>query len=599
MSNNVKKRENGPVLHGDGATAHQEEEPATIVSRRSIQVGLVAFTALYTPLFSGAIFGWGPMQLLLEKDGAFESQCQGDELPCDGQSVKLVQVQLLATVMAVFSPLVGVFTDRYGALALMYLLAAVGSLGISISVVASATEIDPLHFIGFALCGLMFVCTNIMIVQTGLVLPGKAQRRAISTLNALLDAGTVTYLALYEIGEATDADFVQIMGGYLCLALFCFGGAIFFWRALVRMIEATVEEQAEEKKDFAEPAEKEQVNRLSKEQSPTKEDTEPTEMSRGEECITCMNQRNGSVGEGRIDGSTNVEDSSNVDSKDQEKTLKQQSTQPDSCHTNKESNFGGDDYQLIAERDPWDQLKSQQFVLMLVFFSVHLARNNYTMATARDFLAGLGDDEEGNKYISLFTGLSAMSLVGVPFIDLLIGKYGFPAALQAVNVLGIIHGIIQVASKNLDVHVVGFVVFSFYRCFTFSTSFSFLPTFLSGATIGRGCGIMSFVSALFSLVNIGLAHWAIHELDGDFFVPNLLFLLLIVPTMYVTWIIKKCVKREGDAAKLLDKSSASRHSRHSLSIVLSQSCTFLIEPDDIGGGTYFREASLRKLEIDC
>lgn len=301
-------------------------------------------------------------------------------------------------------------------------------------------------------------------------------------------------------------------------------------------------------------------------------------MSRGEESFACVKK---------------------TGSKDEEKTLKQQPTELESCQNYKECDFEGDGYQPIAERDPWDQLKSQQYVLMLSFFSVHLARNNYIMATARDFLAALGDDEEGNKYLSLFTGSSAMSLVGVPFIDIVIGKYGFPAALQAVNVLGSIHGIIQVASKNLDVQAVGFVVFSFYWCFTFSTSFSFLPTFLSGTTIGRGCWVISFVSAMFSLFSIGLADWSIQGLDGDFFIPNLLFLLLMVPTIYVAWIIKKCVKREEDAAKLLDPSSAD-NSRHFLSIVLSQSCRLLIEPDDdVQGSAYFRVESSRKLEMDC
>ena len=95
------------------------------------------------------------------------------------------------------------------------------------------------------------------------------------------------------------------------------------------------------------------------------------------------------------------------------------------------------------------------------------------------------------------------------------------------------------------------------------------------------------MSAAFSLVNIGLAEWAIHGLNRDFFIPNLLFLLLIAPTMYVTYMIGKCVKREEDAARLVDPSVLDQFS-HS-SFTLSKSCILLFEPDEAQASS--REAS--------
>jgi hypothetical protein len=137
------------------------------------------------------------------------------------------------------------------------------------------------------------------------------------------------------------------------------------------------------------------------------------------------------------------------------------------------------------------------------------------LTTAQDSLASLGDEEEGNKYLTIFTILSVSSIVGLPFIDNILGKYGYHMGFQSINMLALLHGIIRLSSDNLNVQILGFVVFSFYRCFIFATVFSFLPIFLGGAAIGRGACMLNFWSALFSLVNIGLATWLVHELEAS------------------------------------------------------------------------------------
>jgi hypothetical protein len=48
------------------------------LSRRHQKMGLLVFSLLYIPLFAGAFFGFGPMQIMLEESGAYASLCVDD-----------------------------------------------------------------------------------------------------------------------------------------------------------------------------------------------------------------------------------------------------------------------------------------------------------------------------------------------------------------------------------------------------------------------------------------------------------------------------------------------------------------------------------------
>jgi hypothetical protein len=131
------------------------------------QIGLVVFTALYTTFFAGAFFGWGPMQLMLEEDGAFTFKCADDEeLPCDAQTLSLLNVQLIALLTPLGAPILGYISDCYGALRLMQILATAGCLAIALIMLASATNVDQFYYPAYSLTGITFVSTSIIIVQT-------------------------------------------------------------------------------------------------------------------------------------------------------------------------------------------------------------------------------------------------------------------------------------------------------------------------------------------------------------------------------------------------------------------------------------------------
>ncbi|KAL3897721.1 MAG: hypothetical protein SGARI_006854 [Bacillariaceae sp.] len=134
--------------------------------------------------------------------------------------------------------------------------------------------------------------------------------------------------------------------------------------------------------------------------------------------------------------------------------------------------------------------------------------------------------------------MTPVSLMALPFEDLAIHKFGFAWALQGVNFLGMVHGIIKVSSTNLNVQILG--------C---------LASFTSADATGRAVGILYVVSGVASFVNIGLANLAVEKMNGDFFIPNLLFLVLTVPMIYVTSILGNALKRDDEGRKSAEAQS--------------------------------------------
>jgi len=196
----------------------------------------------------------------------------------------------------------------------------------------------------------------------------------------------------------------------------------------------------------------------------------------------------------------------------------------------------------IAELSPFRQLRCRAFLLHAVFFGIAAARSTFVLSTVKEFLAHLGDDQ---GYLRIFTLLQPASIVGLPFLNWVIRARGYSSALMLIVVLGAFQGIIQLASTNLNVQVVGFVLFSFYRCFVFATCFGLLPTYLNTSAVGRGAGLLTLSQGVVCAFNAPLAAWAINGLGGDFFWPNLVYTLMYVPCVIMVWCLGRDLERNA------------------------------------------------------
>jgi MFS family permease len=431
--------------------------------------------------YTGAFYGYGPFQLMLEETGAFSSRCTpGEQLPCPSQTAMLLNVQFISMLTMIFTPFMGAGIDKYGPALMFDVAFVIGGLGLVLLILSTSLHIDPLLFPSFICLGFMSCLTGLYTVQTGqLFKEGRDRNRVISILNALLDSGAVTYLLLWYVETNTIMTLPTISAVYLAFYILVVGTSVICWTRIGK-----------------------NTQRLST-----------------EEMDTAVHER-----------TAEIEHQESIDD-DEEPTSTNQ-------------------YILIANRPQRQQLLSSQYITLCILFAFHQARNTFILTTTRDFLKYLGDDEYGNKYLSIFTLLTPVSVLGLPFVDVILHKFGYAAGLHACNMLGICQGIVQVSSTNLSVQILGFVFYSFYRCFLFSVTFSALAAFLRGDVLGKGCGIFILSGGLLGLAfNIPLANVAMNSLGGNFFIPNLVYLLGCLPCTFLCYQVGRGFAKEATKKK--------------------------------------------------
>lgn len=275
-----------------------------------------------------------------ESNGAFSYKCSDEEVMngviCEQQMNSLLRIPLISGMVSILSPVLGHVADRYGSEILMHGLGMFGIAGISLVMVASATGTDWILFVAFTFLYLMFYSGSIMITKTGLLFDGHSRRRVISVLNSLLDAGSMTYLILLMILQGVGATVVQVMGGYLGVAVLCFGTSSYLWVKMCKSLESSLEGE--------------------RSRSSIAESESRVQDTDGEnECIDTVDHEMQTV-----DGCT--------------------------CQCCPNSN-----YKLVRRRNgAKEQLQSELYILLLTFFVFNESRSSFVLATARDYLAHLG-----------------------------------------------------------------------------------------------------------------------------------------------------------------------------------------------------------------
>lgn len=529
--------------------------------------------------FAGSFYGWGPMQLLLEDNGNFGTECtadpdsaaQNNNVVCPEQTAALLNCRFVSQLTVLTGPLLGYISDRYGGSTLTCCMgiSIVSGLALLLAAVKfPGTVWDSILYLAFLLMGLGATSGGLLTVETGLLFrdhgttTSKTQSRVISLLNALFDAGAMTYLGLWGLEKVTttrnnttssNANLMSILGVYLGIAVVVLASYAWFFRQVMRNEERHDTHQSNRRS-------------ISTIEQNTEKVLKENGMDRTDCTLPCRRSSSDimpreNVESDGIDAQEPNSDLTHLQGRQKISRLSSPSEDVKEEQTNDEKDSDGDlvsvgsahpptngsvdaTYVPISQRKVAEQLKSQAYVLLCVLFSFHMVSNVWTLTTARDFLKHLGDDEYGNRYLSIFTLMTPVSLVALPFEDVAIHKYGFAWALQGVNFLGILHGIVKVASTDLNVQIVGFVIFSFFRCFLFAVTFSCLATFTSSHATGRAVGIMYVVSGAASFVNIGFANLAVERMDGDFFVPNMVFVVLTFPMIYIVNMIGKALDRD-------------------------------------------------------
>lgn len=237
----------------DEEKGSQEQRPSAgnEAAVGSAEVCLLCASFLGIFLFSGIIFGWGPMQLLLEADGVYSGVC-GDAPGCDAQSSRLLFLYTLGSTSAVIASLpAGFLVDCLGPLICSVLSGSICCGGLLLLGLGSPEGGDmptlDLLAAGSILVGSGGGLLFINSMPLAFILPSRMIPFAMATTNALFDGSSVIFLGLYQVYARAKLSRAQIFVGYAILCFVVHLCIALAWRGspLARLRSAKAAEKAD------------------------------------------------------------------------------------------------------------------------------------------------------------------------------------------------------------------------------------------------------------------------------------------------------------------------------------------------------------------
>jgi len=232
--------------------------------------------------------------------------------------------------------------------------------------------------------------SHILFVHTGPTFDKpETTQKIISTLNTLFDAGALTYLVLHQMAQWIDSKSGWILVGYLGFAVVTFGGAVLSWWYVLQ------------KKKNKEGTKLYGVDNVESCEVPSVESINKQ--------VDDM-ERAGGFPAGRL-----------------ETPLFSTSTTIAGTKESPSNNSEEEDLP-ISEFLPIHQLQKRMFILHTIFFGVATARRTYVLATAKDFLAYLGDED--HVHLNIFILIQPVSILGLPIMYWIINNKGYHVTMQ-------------------------------------------------------------------------------------------------------------------------------------------------------------------------
>ena len=194
--------------------------------------------------------------------------------------------------------------------------------------------------------------------------------------------------------------------------------------------------------------------------------------------------------------------------------------------------------QDVKEKDLMDLMRTREYALLLVWFSVQLIALQYYIAAIGFQLERIGDDD--GRYTSVFTIVYAASALISPFLGKIADAAGLGCAQAMATILSSASFFIlsMEASISLDWHVVGMICYGIGRLMVFGMFFTNVGKRFGYTHFGTLAGSGLLVSAIVSLLQYPLLTMAA---GGRERVVNISSgsLLLIQGLPYSYWLFRR------------------------------------------------------------
>ena len=432
----------------------------------SLRVATNAAALLSCIFFSGIIFGWAPLKLILIREHQFSELCaddfdsNGDKL-CVQQLDKFNYIFTLAQFMLSFASLpIGFFLD-HSYKTVHYAVAAVLQIsGLLIFGTSDSHENGHDLFVtGYTLMSLGGCMTMLGAFPASFLLP-KYQAGILAAISCLFDFSSIIFTIFNRLNLYNSTIFSR-QNMFIALAgfgVFVYGTLISCWLFLERRDWTTVvdEESKERQEDL---------------------------------------NKNGAS----EDANDDEKDGRNANAK----------------HTDYIRRLGIHDWSLQR------QLCTYEYLLVVLFAAVQMLRCNFYIETVNELLLTYGDTQA--YYANIFSFVLPCGIVFIPIIDATVRQLGVVGTLNVTNILGIVFGTVLLV-PSLNLQTINFAVFACFRAFLYATLNTFIAFSFGVRTMGRVIGCTFTTAAVVTLLQYPAATFAENEEHTDFTTINLIML---------------------------------------------------------------------------
>lgn len=485
---------------------------------------VVVLMAIANLLFSGIMFGWAPLQVLLEEDGVYRNLCQGQEAPCAAQTNRLVLIYTLALVFSNFaSVLNGFLVDLFGPMWSILLAGVLTSSGLVLLGLSEEGSMNAFD-VGYTLVGSGGYLLQLCCFPAVFLLPPCHRGLVMSVLTCLFNASPCVFLVMYRLYTA-GLSRKMLMCGYAALCMALHLAVVAAWASgPIHKLHMTQQEEAEGATGGAtsqdlqlEPEEEDRERGCT--QQPQASDRDPHTETEPEGLSTFhihvdVNQEK----KGENVAYVSIEETSTVDSS--------------------EKGVGKSEVAVrlrLHGKSLMEQLRTFEFFFTMVHFCLQGVRCNTHLGLSKQLLEDYGDAQKGYFYTQLFALLLPVSALFAPFIGFML-KQGYSTSFLAIAFLGICWNVAALV-PILPMQVLNFCAFALFRSFFFSAHFSYLTHTFGSRTSGS---IQGLIKLAYVLLNFSIWPCKVlaERLFGGVGVVYWVVLLSAVPALAVVLQLK-------------------------------------------------------------
>lgn len=210
---------------------------------------------------------------------------------------------------------------------------------------------------------------------------------------------------------------------------------------------------------------------------------------------------------------------------------------------------------LMRQRPLREQLRSFEFAYIIVYVIVHATRSNSFLGIAAPMLQHMGDKGPDYFYTTALSAIVPAGFLFVPVIERMLSRLGYALCLDVINLLGAVYGGMALVDV-LPLQLGTAAVYTFYRAFLFSQLAAYHAQIFGPATMGTTIGLMWTLAAVAQPLQYAGVVMTDTWFKGNYFWLNVMLLSSLVIVVSFTCALRlksrePCLRRPRTAYQRL------------------------------------------------